>query len=151
MSLCQRHRDVHFPANLIQLGDVDAPVHDCVTGRAEANEVADFLGDGLEVHHVVVRFFWDAALEAEHFPRFAGLFVFRSPCPMVCRQFDALDEHGALLIECWQSVLDPSAHSALENVIKAGSFFHGVVAVYLGAVGVMEAFFHNGYPPLALA
>ena len=39
MSQCLRHRDVQFPANLPQLGQADAPVHDGIAVRANRDTV----------------------------------------------------------------------------------------------------------------
>ena len=55
----------------------------------------------------------------------------------------AEDQHWPFLIEGWESGLDPRAHGDLVNVVQVGNFFHGVVAVCFGAIGVMQAFFHD--------
>ncbi len=57
---------------------------------------------------------------------------------------EAKDQHWPLVIESRESSLDPCAHGALEYLVQAGSLFHGVVAVYFGEIGVMEAFLHDG-------
>lgn len=56
----------------------------------------------------------------------------------------AQNEHGALVIQNEQPSLDPVAHRALENPVQAGSFFHGVVAMDFGELGVVQAFLHGG-------
>ena len=55
----------------------------------------------------------------------------------------AENKHGTLVVEGWESGLDPRTHSDFVYVIQVGNLSHGVVALCFGAIGVMQAFFHD--------
>ena len=137
---------LHFSANLIQFGQAGAPVHDRAAVRADTDEVAQRCCIWLVVSHIKGWFFWSAAPEAEHFTRLALLLIFRPPGPMESIKIAAKDVHRLLVIENRESGLEPIAHSALVNLVQAGSFIHSIAAVFFGEVGFVEAFAHCTAP-----
>jgi hypothetical protein len=77
--LCQRHCDVHFSANQLQLGKTNTLIDDRVAVRADRDKVPYFLVHTLTVSHATVWHFGGATLDAIDFTWLAWPLIFRPP------------------------------------------------------------------------
>ena len=127
-----RQPDVQFPANLLQLGQVDPPIHHGLAGGTDAHQVPQGGGHGFVVDHVAVRIPGVTAAHAVDLTRLASPLVFQPSRLKKRGEITAEDEHGPLPVTCRQPPpLDPLAHGVPVNAEELGDLLNGVAAVNL--------------------
>src|ERR1035441_4745941 len=148
-SQCLRKRDLHFPLNMPQAGQADAPVHDAVAVRANRCQIAKLLGYRLIVRHVTSRKPRCPASDAVEFTRPTRLLLACPASLKECGKVTAQNQRWAVAIDGWESSLDPGAHGVFVSAEQLGNFLNGVAAVDFDPAMVGATFSHEGHlPPL---
>lgn len=58
-----------------------------------------------------------------------------------------MDQRRPLVVDCWESAPDPSAHGMPVDTKQAGNIYHGVVPMDFGEAGVRTAITHWSAQP----
>ena len=125
---CKRHHDLQFPANSLQLGQVETPVHYRITARANADQTSKIAGSRLILRHVASGILRCTTAHAIDFARLTLPLVFQSPCLQELDKIQTVDIRRSFVIDGWQTALNPVTHRIPMNVKPFSDRFDRVAA-----------------------
>ena len=128
---CFRDRDVQFPSDFIEFGQVDPPIDQFPAMGANANQIAESARHALAVGHIFGRSDRNPASDAKDFSRLTGPFVFLASSLEKVHQIATEDQCRPPLVDRRQVLLEPAANGVTVNAQRTGGSLHRIASVNL--------------------